>query len=109
MQGLHARSLPVSAIPKVSTGGVPIDMFMRYSPVSDIIVDLGTFEGNEVALKRLTRFMERRKNYVTLLRVFLKDYREARRHWRVTVNKFYTESATAISLYKRESEQISSR
>lgn len=33
------RSLPVSAIPRTSIGGVPIDTFIRYSPALDIILD----------------------------------------------------------------------
>lgn len=66
MHCIHERSLPVSAMPKISTGGVPIDIFMRYSPVSGIIVDSGQFDWKEVALKiRLAWLMERCKAFAT--------------------------------------------
>ena len=36
---VHIRSLPVSAMPRTVTGGVPIDTFMRYSPSLGMILD----------------------------------------------------------------------
>lgn len=65
MHCVQVRSLPVSATPKNSQGGAPTDIFMRYSPMSDIIVDLGMFERNEILLKKSTRLMERCKAFLT--------------------------------------------
>lgn len=80
---------------------------MRYSPMSDIIVDLGMFERNEVVLNKLTWLMERCKAFLTRCDCFWRIIE--RRHGRVTVNKLHTEATITISLYKREKEQISGR
>lgn len=60
LHGLHwvqMRSLPVSAILRASTGGVPTETFIRYSPELGITVD--SIVGARV--KRVARAMERRK------------------------------------------------
>jgi hypothetical protein len=45
---VHIRSLPVSAIARISKGGVPRDKLMRYSPPLAIISDSTSF-GETVA------------------------------------------------------------
>lgn len=54
------RSLPVSAIPRISTGGVPTETFIRYSPELGMTVDsiVGMVLARE---KRVARAIERRK------------------------------------------------
>lgn len=68
MQGIycvHVKSLPVSAMATISTGGVPIEIFMRYSPgigkISDWIVSLAL--AKEFFLKKDARENERWKEF----------------------------------------------
>ena len=63
VQGLHCvhiRSLPVSAIPTKLMGGLPIEMFIRYSPLLKTRSDCGAFI-LFWCLKVLMRLFDRRK------------------------------------------------
>ena len=66
-QGEHCtqmRSLPVSAIASLSTGGVPMYNVMRYSPFSGIRRDSGSLFSSRKCDTRFNREPERKAAFV---------------------------------------------